>query len=370
MQHNEDDTQLYRSPLLSRAEAVELPEATTTLLDAAGVAWHYGNPLGEQRALSTTPVLIDRSHRRVIKVHGPDAPSFLNNLLSQKLDDVAAGFSASALDLDIHGHILHQADIYFDGDAYFLDLPSYQAQSFSTFLHRMVFWSEVTIEDSDLGIITILAPAGHETLTDLGAVFTRGPSTWGRVQRTDIALPRKDLPRAAEEFITAGGALAGLMAFTAERVWAGEPEPRADLDDKSIPHEVESFINRGEHIGAVHLNKGCYRGQETVARVENLGRSPRVMVMLHLDGSAPIEPTPGSEITVGGRRAGRVGTVVHDAEYGPIALAAVKRSALRHTTVTIVGEVEISASIDSDSVPAEEGEKAGRRAVEKLRSNN
>ena len=341
----------YASELLTRPGAQELPG--DSLLDAKGVPWHYGNPLTEQRI--TEPTLVDRSHRAVVAVSGPDAPAFLNNLLSQKLDDVADGFAASALDLDAQGRILHHADVAVADGVYYFDLPSYQRETFVHFLRKMVFWSEVTIEEPDLGVLTILGPVAQP---DLGQAFTRRLDGWGGIGRTDIAVPRSQIAEVAEQF-----PLAGLMAFTAYRVAAGEPETRADLDEKSIPHEAPNLINRGEAIRAVHLEKGCYRGQETVARVENLGRSPRLLVKLQLDGSAPSEPESGAEITAGGRKVGRVGTVVHDADEGPVALALVKRSALQ-APLDIGGT---AASVDQSSLPEDEGEHAGRRAVDRLR---
>ena len=354
----------YRSVLLNSPGAAELPEAETSLIDAHGVAWHYGDPLGEQRALSSGPIVIDRSHRRVIAVSGLDAPTFLNNLLSQKLIDAPEGLAASALDLDIQGHILHHADVAYTDGVYYLDVPAYQCETLHSFLTKMVFWSDVKVNDTDLGVITVLgeAPAVE------GAAATR-TRPWGETQRTDVLVERGRVGEVVDKLRAQGVRMSGLMAFSALRVRAGEPELRADLDEKSIPHEAPSLINRGSHIGAVHLEKGCYRGQETVARVENLGRSPRLLVMLHLDGSAPVDPVPGAEITLAGRRVGRLGTVVHDADYGPIALALVKRSALNSGDLTISGEVEVSAAVDPDSLPLDEGEKAGRKAVERLRSN-
>ena len=279
----------------------------------------------------------------------------MNNLLSQKLDDVADGFAASALDLDAQGRILHHADVAVADGVYYFDLPSYERESFVDFLRKMVFWSEVTIEEPDLGVLTILGPVAEP---DLGQVVTRRLDGWGGIGRTDIAVPKQQISQVADQF-----PLAGLMAFTAYRVAAGEPETRADLDEKSIPHEAPSLINRGEAIRAVHLEKGCYRGQETVARVENLGRSPRLLVKLQLDGSSPNEPEIGAEITAGGRKVGRLGTVVHDADEGPVALALVKRSALQ-APLDIDGT---AASVDQSSFPEDEGEHAGRRAVDRLR---
>ena len=360
---------LNSSPLLQRPGAAEF--AGTTPLDAKGVAWHYGEPLGEQRAMDAQPVIIDRSQRRVVAVAGPDAPEFLNNLLSQKLVDAPSGFAASALDLDAQGRILHHADVFYDGTTFYLDLPAAQYETFTAFLRKMVFWSDVTITDTDLAILTLIGPEGAtEALASVEeATFSRRVSPWTDHARFDIAVERDRIEEIVDTLVERGAVLGGLMAFTAERVRAGEPELSTDCDEKTIPHEAPRLINRGNHISAVHLEKGCYRGQETVARVENIGRSPRLMVMLQLDGSAPTEPETGATIRVGGRAVGTLGTVVHDADYGPIALARLKRSALNAGTDVDLDIDGVAARIDPDSLPADEGEKAGRKAQQRLRGN-
>lgn len=397
----------YRSVLLNRPNAMAYQEEPPHA-DVAGVAWHYGEPLSEQRAITSTGAVVDRSHRRVIRVTGPEAAAFLHNLLSQKLDDVQAGWSGSALDLDTQGRILHTMDIAVttdtdadagastgdgagsgtgdgasaaaapEGLAFYLDCEAGKFDSLRDFLQKMIFWSQVTIEEADLAIITVL---GGPTDTQLPsqAVYSRTVSTatpagtdsaqpttglW-EASRTDIAVPREQLEAAVEELESTGLQLVGLMAYTAERVKALEAES-VDLDEKSIPHEIPHWIGRGKRVGAVHLEKGCYRGQETVARVENLGRSPRVLVLLHLDGSAPTMPSPGADIQTKGRRVGKLGTVIDDCDYGPIALAVIKRSALDAGQVNIG---DVAASIDADSIPVEEGEKAGRAAINKLRGH-
>lgn len=389
----------YRSVLLNRPNAMAYQEEPPHP-DVTGVAWHYGEPLSEQRAITSTGAIVDRSHRRVIRVTGPEAAAFLHNLLSQKLDDVQAGWSGSALDLDTQGRILHTMDISVttdtgadagagtgdgagaaaapEGLAFYLDCEAGKFDSLRDFLQKMIFWSQVTIEEANLAIITVL---GGPTDTHLPsqAVYSRTVSTatpagtgsaqpttglW-EARRTDIAVPREQLEAAVEELESTGLQLVGLMAYTAERVKALEAEA-VDLDEKSIPHEIPHWIGRGERVGAVHLEKGCYRGQETVARVENLGRSPRVLVLLHLDGSAPTMPSPGADIQAKGRRVGKLGTVIDDCDYGPIALGVIKRSALDAGQVNIG---DVAASIDADSIPVEEGEKAGRAAINKLRGH-
>ena len=117
--------------------------------------------------------------------------------------------------------------------------------------------------------------------------------------------------------------------------------------------------------GAVHLDKGCYRGQETVSRVHNLGKSPRVLVRLQLDGSTGDSmPSPGAEVRSGGRTVGRVGTVVQHHEDGPVALALLKRAVASDTPLEIDG---VSAAVDADTVPDDFGPQAGREAIRRLR---
>jgi folate-binding protein YgfZ len=357
------DSSDYRSPLLGRPGAAEA-QGTDAAVDSAGVAWHYGDPLGEQRAAHSGLIVVDRSHRKVLRVTGPDAAQFLNNLLSQKLDDAAPGFAAATLDLDIQGRILHHADVLRTDDAFYLDLPASQASTFLDFLQKMVFWSQVEVAEADLAVLTLLGDAAPPAV----AAHASRDVPWGGVPRRDLLVERASLAETVAALESAGARLAGLMAFTAERVRALEPEKAADLDDKSIPHEIPSWIGRDDLPGAVHLEKGCYRGQETVARVENLGRSPRVLVMLQLDGSAPEDPVPGAEITgpAGGRALGRLGTVVHDCDFGPIGLALVRRNALEGQQLSI-GPTAVM--VDPSSLPREKGEQAGRAAVNRLRGH-
>ena len=112
------------------------------------------------------------------------------------------------------------------------------------------------------------------------------------------------------------------MLFRSEalRIAAGVPREGLDTDDRTIPNEM------GWLGPAVHLSKGCYRGQETVARVHNLGRPPRRLVLLHLDGSADAAPVPEAPVSWNGKSVGRVTSVAQHFELGPIALAVIKRS--------------------------------------------
>ena len=111
-----------------------------------------------------------------------------------------------------------------------------------------------------------------------------------------------------------------MWAFEALRIARGEPRLGLDTDHRTIPNEA-GWIGT-----AVHLDKGCYRGQETVARVHTLGRPPRRLTLLHLDGSPSRLPERGSDLLLGEKAVGFVGTSARHHELGPIALAMVKRN--------------------------------------------
>jgi tRNA-modifying protein YgfZ len=164
----------------------------------------------------------------------------------------------------------------------------------------MVFWSAVELAD---------------VTDDLAVVWRPGPTGWSGGSYAFV--PRAELAGIAGS--GADVAPAGLWAFEALRVEAGVPRLGFETDHRTIPHEV------GWIGPAVHLEKGCYRGQETVARVQNLGRPPRRLVRLHLDGSKGRLPPPGTPLTLDGRAVGFVGTAVQHFELGPVALGLVKR---------------------------------------------
>jgi hypothetical protein len=134
-----------------------------------------------------------------------------------------------------------------------------------------------------------------------------------------------------------------------------------DTDERTIPHEA-NWIGT-----AAHVAKGCYRGQETVAKVFNVGRPPRRMLLLHLDGSPEVYPETGDPVRLGEKVVGRVGSVALHHELGPVALALVKRSTPVDADLTAgIEDRVVQAAIDPDSVPVE-GAAPGRDAVARLR---
>ncbi|MCW2882229.1 MAG: folate-binding protein YgfZ [Sphaerisporangium sp.] len=313
-----------RSPLLDTpgAVAAESPDDT--------VAAHYGEPYAEQRALVAGKALVDRSHHEVVRVSGPDRLSWLNDLSSQKLDTLPPGTPAQTLLLDAQGRLEHHLTLVDDGESVWAHVEPGTSAALIAFLEKMRFMLRVEVADetSAYAVVTVSAPGAdddHVRSVPEGVIAIGG----------DLLVPRERLGGLPEEL---GLRPAGLWAYEALRIEAHMPRAGFETDHKTIPHEV------GWIGSAVHLTKGCYRGQETVARVHNLGHPPRRLVFLHLDGSADRLPPRGAPVTLGvgspreadpeaavegSAEPGQVGFVGSSArhhELGPIALAVVKRT--------------------------------------------
>jgi folate-binding protein YgfZ len=344
----------------------------------AGAIWHYGDPLGEQRAAQIGAALVDRSHRGVLTLTGPDRQTWLHTISTQHVADLADGATTQNLSLDGQGRVEdHWIQTELGGVTY-LDTEPWRAEPLLSYLQKMVFWSQVTPARADLAVLSLLGPQlGEPAILDaldldaLPAELTAVPGAGGSFVRRmspanpdqielDLVIERSRSAELQRRLTAAGVRPAGVWAYEAHRVAAVRARLGVDTDERTIPHEV------GWIGSAVHLDKGCYRGQETVARVHNLGKPPRMLVLLHLDGSAD-RPATGEPVLAGGRPVGRLGTVVEHVDLGPVALALVKRGIPADTTLSTGVDADVAAMIDAGSVPASEGPGAGRVAVERLR---
>ncbi len=295
-----------------------------------GVAAHYGDPVREQRAMTEGPVLVDRSNRGVVRVSGPDRLSWLHSLTSQHLERLAPGRTEQALILSPQGHLEHHLTLTDDGTATWIHVEPQTAKALTDYLDSMRFMLRVEVEDMSGGLVvqTLAGPlpaeggvidrtgAADPALAGLPADI--GPAA---VMQNPFGIDLIVSPEAAGRLARAYP-VAGMWAFEAARIAARVPRPGLDTDHKTLPHEV------GLIEPAVHLSKGCYRGQETVARIHNLGHPPRRLVFLHLDGSADRLPSHGAPLTLAdGAQVGTVGSAARHFELGPIGLGLVKRSA-------------------------------------------
>jgi tRNA-modifying protein YgfZ len=310
------------SPLLAEPGAVEADGPD------AGVAAHYGDPYAEQRALAQAWGVVDRSHRGVVQITGPDRLSWLHSLTTQDLERLAPGDSAEALILSPQGRVEHHLTLTDDGTAVWAHVEPGTAGALLDFLTSMRFMLRVEPRDvtGDYAVLTVAGPAQPD---QPGAAAAARITTGGG---TDLIVPRAAVTACTAELRAAGADLAGLWAYEALRIAAGRPRFGLDTDHRTIPHEV------GWIDSAVHLSKGCYRGQETVARVHNLGHPPRRLVLLQLDGSADRLPAHADEVLrADGTAAGFVGSAARHYELGPIALALVKRTVPVDEALTAAG---------------------------------
>ncbi|MGW4157997.1 CAF17-like 4Fe-4S cluster assembly/insertion protein YgfZ [Streptomyces sp. NPDC004788] len=298
-----------KSPLLS------LPGAVPAEGRDEGVAAHYGDLFREQRTLADGTGFVDLSHRGVVTVTGADRLSWLHLLLTQHVSALPVGQATDALILSANGHIEHALYLVDDGETVWAHVePGTQAELIA-YLESMKFFYRVDVADRTDDFAVVHLPAGSIAAAPEGVVVRE--TAHGR----DLFLPRADL----ESFAASHGPAAGILAYEALRVEQHRPRLGFETDHRTIPHEI------GVIGSAVHLQKGCYRGQETVARVHNLGKPPRRLVFLHLDGSEVHLPAHGDPVRLAadgaeGRQLGFVTTAVRHHELGPIALALVKRN--------------------------------------------
>ena len=270
-----------------------------------GAMLHYGDPVKEQRALAAGTAWADLSHLEIVAVKGVDRLRWLHDLTTQHLETFSGGWT-NALILDHLGHIEHQMLIFDDGETAWLIVDVARAEPLIVYLNKMRFALRVEVRDASQEKSLIRTPGITD---DLGGPFQL-------VERG--AIP--EFPGAMQ---------IGIWALEAERVSAMRPRIGLETDHKSIPNEI-GLLNK-----SVHLNKGCYRGQETVAKVHNLGQPPRKLVMLHLDGSEVDLPEIGAAVERDGAAVGFIGTVSRHYELGNIALAVVKRNVESNTALTV-----------------------------------
>jgi folate-binding protein YgfZ len=342
----------YRSPLLDWPGAVDVAGGPD-----AGTAWHYGDPLGEQRRAVTGAGLLDGSHRDVLVVPGPDRLEWLHAICSQHVSALADGESTEALVLSPHGHVeQHWQLTELDGQMW-IDTEPHAGDEVLGYLLKMRFLKRVepAVVTADYAVLSLLGPDAPAVLERAGLPvperraialpgggFVRPALSAGGP--LDLIVERTELTAVAESLRSAGAAPVGSWAAAALRVERRRARLGLDTDHRTLAHEA------GWIGSAVHLDKGCYRGQEAVARVQNLGKPPRRLVLLHLSGDSEQLPKPGSPVERDGRAVGFVGTAVQHHELGPVALAIVKRGLTDSDVLSVPGH---SAVLDPADAVAE-----------------
>jgi folate-binding protein YgfZ len=305
---------------------------------------HYGNPMIEQRSLFEGDSVCLMDPAGIISVSGTDRLTWLHSLLSQNLKNLKPGESAEALLLDPQGHIEQQIKVIDDGETTWLMVNKDNTQPLLDWLSKMVFRMKVELTDrsADFGLV-----GATKFKPELSFVSNSQPLVWqdgwpgvipGGYRYSTREVNHSWFEHLVEasqlDNLLGQASLAGTMAADALRIAAGRPLAPSEIDEKSLPHELDLLST------AVHLSKGCYRGQESVAKVHNLGHPPRRLTFLHLDGSEHSLPDVGDEVRVSGleKVVGKVTSAAQHFEMGPIALAVISRS------VAEDAELEVSSS--------------------------
>ena len=349
------------SPLLNRPGAV----ASAPDDPDGAVPAHLGDPGREQAALAEGRAVCALA-RDVVTVTGPDRLSWLTTLSSQVLTGLEPGDGgAETLLLDAQGHITHALAALDDGRTLWLVTEAGNGEALATFLDSMRFMLRVEVTERPdvmaLGALgeglDALAQAARDTAPDVPDAQADTDQTAAAPQDSLIGLWRDPWPGVVDggtsydvgtdwshpgqgyragfvlvpaqsvnavvgAFLAAGEGrrLAGALAWEALRIEAGRPRWAREADARAIPHELDWLRT------AVHLTKGCYPGQETIARTLNLGRPPRRLTVLQLDGLVGDLPQPGASVRMGERAVGAVTSVARHHELGPIALALLRRA--------------------------------------------
>ncbi|GAB6858855.1 CAF17-like 4Fe-4S cluster assembly/insertion protein YgfZ [Microbacterium xylanilyticum] len=341
------------------------------------VVAHFGDPVREQRALERGEALAPLADRTVIELTGSERLTWLDSITSQSVARLRAGDSTELLVLDPQGRVEHVAAVFDDGVSTWLIADTADAEPLAGWLQRMVFRADVAVAvRPGLAVAGFFAGAAAEQQAERAALAPHGVAVvwtdpWHEVQPGGHQYHEGAHPGADYHWRTAvldadgaaalaadpSVAWAGALAAEALRIAAWRPRWAAEVDERSLPHETDWIRS------AVHLNKGCYRGQETVAKVHNLGHPPRRIAALHLDGSESLLPASGAPVLArGGDGAGEdeVGHITSSArhhELGPIALAVLSRRAPVGDLVVRTPDGDVAAAQEV-IVPADAGATA------------
>ena len=356
-----------------------------------GATPHFGDPSGEQWALEGGRALVRRPDLAVIAVSGADRLTWLTSLASQIVTGLVPGMSRELLILSPEGRVEHWAGASDDGEALHLIVERSDLSGFVAFLDSMRFALRVSVAERDVAVFSsvragantpeaVAALPGHlwtwedpwPGVVEGGAAYFQGERHPGVRTPMMFHVVSRDAADEFEAAWLAGGAAsgaaeahaapssappgarsstpspaggkrrrAGYLAWEAMRIAAWKPRLGRETDARAIPPEVDWLRT------AVHTAKGCYRGQETIARVINLGRPPRRLTYLQLDGSRGDLPAPGTPITVGGRQVGVITSSARHADEGPIALALIARA----VPVSTVFDIDGVAAAQEEIVP-------------------
>jgi folate-binding protein YgfZ len=295
-------------------------------------------PTSEYRVLVGACGMLDRSERGKLALTGSQAKEFLQGQVSNDVEALGPGQGCYAAFLTPKGKMLGDVRILDTGEELLLDTERIALQELFNMIRRFSVGYDVELHKRTLerGLLSLVGPsasavAGVGDLPDaehthgvfeMGGVSVRAIRTDGGI---DLLCDSADTPSLASALADAGAVSVSEEAADIVRVERGVPRYGVDLDDTVIPQEA------GLNERAVSFTKGCYVGQETVARLHYRGKPNRRLRGLRLAVAA----SPGDQITLGEKAVGNISSVAQSPELGPIALALLRREAEPGATVSV-----------------------------------
>lgn len=318
---------------------------TETMIDLAGqsVVLTYSSVASEYEALGRRAIVVNRSHRSRMRFTGPKAAEVLTGLVTNDVASLAVGQGQYAAALTPKGKVIADLRILRFEDSFLTDTGPRARDGWSTVVKKFVNPRLAKYTDESGALIAIgifgaqaryvveeltgighsglalLTPYSHVTATLNGATIhvVRIPELL--VEGFEILAPADRMTKLWEAAIAAHATPAGLAAWEVARVEAGFPEWGIDMDDATIPQEANL-----ERLGAISYTKGCYTGQEVVARVHFRGHVNRTLRLLKAEGNEPPR-SRASLFDSTGKAVGDVRSAVVSPRLGGIALGMVRR---------------------------------------------
>ncbi|MGH2987796.1 MAG: YgfZ/GcvT domain-containing protein [Solirubrobacterales bacterium] len=297
---------------------------------------------GQYRAVREGAGVLERRGRRILAIGGGEAGEYLQGQLTNDLDAAGAGEGCYSALLDRKGHMQGDMRVLRTDDGFLIDTEAVAGDAVLRHLSTYKIGRDVTIEDlsSQRTILSVLGPAASEIALDgplgpehahreveLDGVACLAVATDAGI---DLFAAAPDAASIREALVVAGAEPVSEEAAEILRIESGRPRFGREMTTATIPQEA------GITERAVSFTKGCYIGQETVARLHYRGKPNRRLRGLRL--SAPA--AGGEAITLGERQLGQIGTAVLSPARGPIALAIVRREAEPGASVLVGDRIE------------------------------
>jgi tRNA-modifying protein YgfZ len=239
----------------------------------------------------------DRSDRAKLRVSGPQSAWFLDQILTQSIEDMAPGEARDAALITVHGRLTGYMEVIRTADAFLIHLEPGHGASVASTLERYILATRVEIDDvtTELGLVLVVGPGWRAAAETAGPVALQATASLG-VEAGYVWVPAGETEPLLEVLEHAGGRTITEGELESIRIAHGVARWGRDMDEKTFPQEA------GVDGRAVHYDKGCYLGQEAMAKIHFRGKVNRRLARL----SAQTPVTVGSEVSVAGATVGKV----------------------------------------------------------------